>query len=72
MDNFWKIMLPLIGFLAVGWVIYYVYNFIMDQKEKKRPRNADRLEKANEEFKAYADRLQKHEKQTYDRDQLHK
>ncbi len=58
-----------IAVIALGWIIYGVYNFIMDRREKKQPSRSRHLEKAKSSMSDYAKKMAKFEKKRYQQDQ---
>ena len=55
--------------IALGWIIYGVYNFIMDRREQKRPSRSQQLEEARGSMADYAKKIAKFEKKSYQQDQ---
>lgn len=62
-------MIVAIAVIALGWITYGVYNFIMDQREKKRPSRSQRLEEARGSMADYAKKIAKFERKRYQQDQ---
>ena len=70
MTLFWKIIIAAAAFLAVCWIAYGIYVLIERAREKKHPKKSDRLQKADQSFTAYMEKMQKFEKKTYDKKDL--
>lgn len=67
--NYKTFMIIAIAVVALGWIAYGVYSFVMDRRKKKRPRRSQRLEQARESMSDYAKKMADFEKKRYDKEQ---
>jgi predicted nucleotide-binding protein (sugar kinase/HSP70/actin superfamily) len=55
--------------VGCGWIAYWVYNHIMDKREKQQPRRSEHLKKANETMAEYAKKMANFKKKSYEKQQ---
>ena len=66
----YKIIMIVGGSIVIlGWLAYWLYNYIEDQREKKAPTKSKRLEDAHESMSDYAQKMAKFEKKRYNKQQ---
>ena len=67
---FWTIWIIAASVAAAGWVGYWIWNYIEDQKEKKRPKPAAKqVEQVKKSFEEYTKKMESYQKPTYKREQ---
>ena len=56
--------------VGVGWIIYGIYNYIADQREKKQPEvRSQQFEQTQESMADYAKKMATFKKKRYDKPQ---
>jgi len=69
---FWKVMIALIAILAIAWIIYGIWNYRENIKEKNRPRKkTEHLEQVRKSFEDYTKKMENFQKKIYDDKQNH-
>ncbi len=59
-----------IPLMIVCWVAYYIYNYIMDQREKKNPpQRSEKLQQAQSSMSEYAQKMKDYKRKRYDKKQ---
>jgi type VI protein secretion system component VasK len=67
---FWIIWIAAACLVAVGWAAYGIWNYLEDQKEKKRPKPAAKqVEQVKKSFEEYTKKMESYQKPTYKREQ---
>lgn len=69
MTLFWTLLISAAAVVAIGWIVYGIWEWRMNKLEKEQPKQrSERYEQAQSSVSDYAKKLAEFQKPTYKRD----